>query len=90
MVRLLLANGADLEASDHDGQTPLLLAAQKGYVNEFRELVNAGADIDVEDNEKRGVESLARAAHHPKILEFIGVHRQYLKERKTESTATLP
>lgn len=44
MLRLLLARGAQLEAQNRDGQTPLFEAAAEGHVEAVRALLLAGAN----------------------------------------------
>lgn len=46
-ARLLLKYGADINATESWGQTPLLLAAQKGSATLLRLLIDHGALIDV-------------------------------------------
>jgi len=59
-VRLLLDNGADLEARDEEGATPLLRAAAYGQTEIFELLIQRGATIRVRD--KRGMTPLMAAA----------------------------
>lgn len=46
-ARLLLKYGADINATESWGQTPVLLAAQKGSATLLRLLIDHGALIDV-------------------------------------------
>ncbi|KAF3916608.1 Alpha-latrocrustotoxin [Dactylellina cionopaga] len=48
MVRLLVEKGANLEAKDNNGMTPLLLAAKKGHEGAVKVLVEKGADLEAE------------------------------------------
>ncbi len=50
VVSLLLDAGADIEAKDRDGSTPLQVAAWQGHANVVRLLLAAGADIDSLDS----------------------------------------
>ena len=51
IIRLLIAKGANLEAKDHDGRTPLLVAVRKACVDMVTFLLELGADpnsVDVD------------------------------------------
>jgi len=61
MVRLLAAFGADIDAKDVKGQTPLMKAAEDGKVEMARLLVELGADLNAHDND--GETSLMRAVN---------------------------
>ena len=50
MLRCLLANGADVRATDYCGRAPLHLAAWHGKAENALLLLNAGVEVDVTDN----------------------------------------
>ncbi|KAL7924341.1 hypothetical protein ACQKWADRAFT_267042 [Trichoderma austrokoningii] len=50
IVKLLLEKGADKEAKDNEGQTPLFLAATYGQEAVVKLLLEKGADIEAKDN----------------------------------------
>lgn len=52
---LLIAAGADINAADEDGSTPLMLAAEKGRTKVFDALVKAGADLYAVDQTGRSI-----------------------------------
>ena len=52
-VKLLLRYGADANKTDDDGHTPLMTAAFNVYTRITKELIAAGADVNLVDNEKR-------------------------------------
>jgi hypothetical protein len=53
-IRLLLAAGADINAADRLGRTPLLGAAFWGYDDVVRMLADNGARLDARDAQGRG------------------------------------
>nr|5AQ9_A Chain A, OFF7_DB08V4 [synthetic construct]5AQ9_C Chain C, OFF7_DB08V4 [synthetic construct] len=48
-VRILMANGADVNAADNTGTTPLHLAAYSGHLEIVEVLLKHGADVDASD-----------------------------------------
>ena len=66
MARLLIARGADVNAANDEGVTPLHLAA---YPEMARLLVAAGARLDTRD--RRGETPLHAAAAHPEMLDVM-------------------
>jgi ankyrin repeat protein len=53
VVKLLLEKGADLEAKSPNGQTPLLLATEKGHEAVVKLLLEKGADLEAKDKDSR-------------------------------------
>ena len=51
VVKLLLAGGADVNATVRDGKTALMLAAYIGFPEKAQLLLEAGADVNAQDNE---------------------------------------
>lgn len=49
-VKLLIANGADVNAGDGDNSTPIFCAGYRGYLDILNTLVDHGATIEVRDN----------------------------------------
>jgi ankyrin repeat protein len=52
-VRILLSRGAEVDATDDDGRTPLMLAAEWGEVECVRLLLAAGADRTLKDHAEK-------------------------------------
>lgn len=55
IIRLLIAAGADLEATETDGNTPMLIAVQRGRNDVIQMLHDAGAKLNVCDKRGRSV-----------------------------------
>jgi len=62
MVSLLLQNGADANAINHDGRTALMGAALWGRIENVKALLNANADKRLRDHEGRCAMELAQPA----------------------------
>lgn len=58
-VKVLLDNGAEVDARSEDRRTPLMLAASKGYQEIVKILLDAGADPALTDRMGETAESLA-------------------------------
>ncbi|XP_046370424.1 ankyrin repeat domain-containing protein 61-like [Haliotis rufescens] len=54
-VNMFLERGADLEARDYEGRTPLLYAASIAHGNVYQELLTCGADVSSSDYCERQV-----------------------------------
>ena len=49
-IKLLLEKGANIEAKDSYGNTPLVWASWSGYIEVVKLLIEKGADIEVKNN----------------------------------------
>lgn len=48
----LIASGANVNAKDHEGYTPLILAAMTGQIDHVRTLLQAGAEVDLRNDQE--------------------------------------
>jgi len=64
-VRFHIQRGVDINATDSDGKSPLMLAALNGYVETCRLLLEAGADPMLVDREGRDAFTLAQSCGRP-------------------------
>ncbi|RYP21555.1 hypothetical protein DL765_002191 [Monosporascus sp. GIB2] len=69
--KLLLDKGADIEAKDEYGRTPLLLAALFKYEAVVRLLLDKGADIEAQDQSGLTPLLLAASHGHKTIVELL-------------------
>jgi RNA polymerase primary sigma factor len=73
-VREQLRRGANVNAVDHQGRTPLLLAAAAGHLRVCQCLVAAGADTEATDADGHDAVALASAQNHASIVTLIRSH----------------
>jgi len=81
ICRLLVDKGAQLEAKDTDGWTPLHRAACQGHVEIVRLLCDRGADVESRSND--GYRPLQNAASNG----HISVVKELIEERNAEINA---
>lgn len=67
----LLKNGAKLDARAPNGQTALMLAAKQGKLAHVQLLVDADADMDLEDFEGKSALALAKSAGHYDVVAYL-------------------
>jgi len=72
-VKLLLENGANLEATNFDGETPIVLAIQHRYAKLTEFLIDQGADIETTDNSENNLLHKAAMVDHPHMAPVIKV-----------------
>jgi len=70
-VKRLIEAGADVNAKDEQGKTPLSLAASRGFLSFIPILRDAGADVNTKDN--AGMTPLHWAAYlgHIEVVHFL-------------------
>ena len=78
ICRLLIDEGAQLEAKEGEDMTPLYLAARGGHVEIVRLLCDCGADVEAHSYE--GWRPLQYAAYHG----HISVVKELIEERNVE------
>lgn len=72
MVRSLVSSpGADINASDDRGSTPLLEAARYGHDDITRVLIAAGADLKAKDKDGKTALMLAIQGDHDEVVRVL-------------------
>jgi ankyrin repeat protein len=89
IVRLLLAKGANVDALDCTGKTPLFLAVAAGDFKSFQELLHAGASYSIIDNGwwsiDKHIEYYSRFADKP-VRDGIEKIKNLLEARRAKQT----
>lgn len=76
-IQTLLSAGADVEAKDVNGRTPLLVAARQNEVNVTKSLLSAGANTEAMDNDGMGPlhwAAFSNAAGTARVLLDVGAN----------------
>lgn len=72
MVRSLLSSpGADVNATNERGSTPLLEAARYGHNDIVRVLIAAGADVKAKDKDGKTALMLAVQGNHDEVVRVL-------------------
>ncbi len=71
MVNAELVHGEDVNAADHLGRTPLMLAAALGYMPIIKRLVAAKADLSLRDNDGKTAVIHAHLAGKPEAQAYL-------------------
>jgi ankyrin repeat protein len=71
IVRLLLSNGASIDAQQHLGRTALWYAAQQGRITAVEILITAGADVDLASSDGKTPRDIALELGHGVIAELL-------------------
>ncbi|UQN05081.1 ankyrin repeat domain-containing protein [Deinococcus sp. QL22] len=71
LARLLLSHGADVNAVQQDGFTPLMAAAQHGNADLVEDLLAAGADAAAQTDDGRSAASIAQEEGHSALAAFL-------------------
>ncbi len=90
-VRQLLAENAPIETRDGQGNTPLLRATQGNHAQVAAALIEAGANVNAQNNMQDSAYLLAGAQGYREILELTLTHGADLKStNRYGGTALIP
>jgi len=70
-LRRLIENGADINAADAQGWTPLMRAAKNHHLKAVAELITAGAHLQAETRNGWNALSIAVKAGSPQIIALL-------------------
>lgn len=90
MLSLLIDFGADLNARDKDGLSPLMAAAYHGHLDVVQTLLRCGADINARKH-KDGFTALmvALSTDHDHIVNFLVSRGACLQTKSHDGTITI-
>jgi ankyrin repeat protein len=89
IVRLLLAKGANMDALDCEGRTPLFLALDAGDIKSFQKLINMGASYSIIAKNKWGLDEYIKyysRSTDKSVLEGVEKMRRILEARRAKQT----
>lgn len=70
-IHTLIKLGANLNIKDHEGETPLMIAAEKGHIDLVQTLKCHGADINLENKHHETALYIAAKNGHKEIVELL-------------------
>jgi len=71
VIGLLIALGLNVNTHNHDGITPLMVAAKEGYTKVVSMLITAGADINTQDNQGKTALICATENGHEEAVQLL-------------------
>lgn len=91
VVSSKIHNLSMLNDIDNDGNTPLMIAAQKGNIEIFDIILNAGADLDKKNFEGETALDIAKSKNNTKIVQRVNdvLSEKYLLSNITSQSDTL-
>jgi ankyrin repeat protein len=72
VVKHLIENGANVNVQNNEGYTPLYLSVILEHFKSAQLLLDAGADVNIKDNEEKSLQTTAIGSGHKTALEFLG------------------
>ena len=82
ICEILIKNGANVNLNDHDGKTPIIMAAATGNFEIFRLLVNNGAKIDIKDYFGWDIYDWAEIGKNKEIRSFLNKQKVFKKSNQ--------
>jgi ankyrin repeat protein len=85
IAEILLAAGADVDAGNATGKTPLMAAAENGGFSSVEWLLDHGARPDVKDGEGKTAADWARGKNQERMAAFLDDYAQALALERAEA-----
>ena len=82
VLKILLQNGADIEAKDFDGETALIAAAEVGDLDIVKCLFDNGADVSLENADGDTAIDIASEWGNHGCAKLLAEHRNKLKVQR--------
>jgi RNA polymerase primary sigma factor len=76
VIKSHISRGAEINATDANGRSALMLAAMAGHLEACKTLLEAGADACAVDSDGRDAKALAMLRGHPRIADLLAEHVQ--------------
>lgn len=73
IVKLLIDSGADVNASDNDGETPLFAAADRGSIDVVKLLLDSGANARIVNNNGKTAADTASSPEKKQLIENASI-----------------
>lgn len=83
---LLLAYGADVDGTNEEGETPLLMCIGRGHPETVKLLVEAGASVGVKNEQGKTCLDLARSEKEVKLIEGAMKKKRKLVQRDDDDS----
>eukprot|EP00538_Stauroneis_constricta_P000756 CAMPEP_0119572868 /NCGR_PEP_ID=MMETSP1352-20130426/44837_1 /TAXON_ID=265584 /ORGANISM="Stauroneis constricta, Strain CCMP1120" /LENGTH=535 /DNA_ID=CAMNT_0007622555 /DNA_START=125 /DNA_END=1730 /DNA_ORIENTATION=- len=87
-IPYLIDNGADVDAIDVDGHSPLYYASMYGSFEKVQTLVAAGADINIVDSEEQTPVHAACRIGDLRVLRFLVAHGAIVRRNSNPSMSS--
>jgi len=87
IVQLLLGKSAEVDAPSPNLTTPLMMAARSGNIYTVKAIVDAGADLNLVNEQGLSAVDFAQKAGHAEIVEGLKYRQKLAERRATEAVA---